>query len=395
MKNLIYHWIDDHEADLISWRRAIHSEPELGWQEVKTQKKILDALHSFGIEGKPFSKTGVSFDLGSGQEPIVALRADMDALPMPDEKGAEYSSRNEGKAHSCGHDAHVAMLLGSAGALKGVEKEIPGTIRFIFQPSEEASPPGAEQMVKDGIMKDVVGVLGLHVTSDLPVGTLGMKREKAWASATELNIVIHGKGGHGAYPHRTVDSVLVGAMVLQALHTLVSRNVDPLESAVLTVGKLESGSVRNVIPETAFLYGTLRTFNLAVRDHLLKRIQEVVDGVCAAMGATGEFHFDSGYPPGINTLEVSLMVEEESMKIPGVEKIVQLSPGMGAEDFAFFLQEAPGCFYNLGVGNVDRGITYPGHHPLFDVDESALKIGAKTLAINGIALLQHPKLHKK
>ena len=207
--------------------------------------------------------------------------------------------------------------------------------------------------------------------------------------------MIHGKGGHGAYPHKTVDSVLVGSMVLQALHTLVSRNIDPLEPAVLTVGKLESGSVRNVIPETAFLYGTLRTFNLEVRDLLLKRIRLVVEGIPLAMGATGDFSHDSGYPPGVNTLEVSLLVEDTVVAIPGVNDVVQLSPGMGAEDFAFFLQEAPGCFYNLGVGNKERGLNGPAHHPLFDLDESALKIGAKTLAINGLELLKRKDLHKK
>ena len=395
MNSKVYNWIDENENNLIEWRREIHAHPELGWQEFKTQQKILDVLNSFDIKGKKVSGTGVTFDLGSMDGPIVALRADMDALPMPDEKETDYSSKVEGVAHSCGHDAHVAMLLGAAGALKQVESEIPGKIRFIFQPSEEASPSGAEKMVKDGVMNGVDGVLGLHVSADLPVGTIGMKREKAWASATELNIVIHGKGGHGAYPHRTVDSVLVGSMVLQALHTLVSRNIDPLEPAVLTIGKLESGSVRNVIPETAFLYGTLRTFDLEVRELLLKRICEVVEGIPLAMGAAGEFNHDSGYPPGINTLDVSLMVENTVMKIPGVNDIAQLSPGMGAEDFAFFLQEAPGCFYNLGVGNKERGFNGPAHHPLFDLDESALKIGAKTLAINGLELLKCKDLHKK
>ncbi len=395
MNKKIFDWVNRHEGSIITWRREIHAQPELGWKEFKTQQKILDVLASFGIEGKKVSKTGVTFDLGKTGGPIVALRADMDALPMPDEKGVDYSYKFEGIAHSCGHDAHVAMLLGAAGALKQVEAEIPGKIRFIFQPSEETSPSGAEQMVKDGIMNEVVGILGLHVSTDLPVGTIGMKREKAWASATELNIVIHGKGGHGAYPHKTVDSVLVGSMVLQALHTLVSRNIDPLEPAVLTVGKLESGSVRNVIPETAFLYGTLRTFNLEVRDLLLKRIRQVVEGIPLAMGATGDFSHDSGYPPGVNTLEVSLLVEDTVVAIPGVNDVVQLSPGMGAEDFAFFLQEAPGCFYNLGVGNKERGLNGPAHHPLFDLDESALKIGAKTLAINGLELLKRKDLHKK
>lgn len=393
MKKQINQWMNDHEASLIDWRRSIHSHPEIGWQEFETQKKILDVLSSFGIQGKKFSKTGVTFDLGE-KGPMIGLRADMDALPMPDEKEKSYSSKVAGVAHSCGHDAHVAMLLGAAGALKSIEDQISGRIRFIFQPSEESSPPGAEQMVKDGIMDGVDGILGLHVASDLPVGTIGIKKEKAWASATEINIVIHGKGGHGAYPHKTVDSVLVGSMVLQALHTLVSRNIDPLESAVLTFGKLESGTVRNVIPETAFLYGTLRTFDLKVRDFLIQRVKEVVDGICAAMGARGEVEFDAGYPPGINTPEISLLVASAVEEIPEVKKVEYLPPGMGAEDFAFFLQEAPGCFYNLGVGKSNGEINYPGHHPQFDIDEAALKIGAKSLAFTGIELLKQLGLSK-
>ena len=395
VKTQIRNWIYENEDNIITWRRDFHSHPELSWQEFRTQEKILEVLHSFGIDGKKFSGTGISFDLGK-EGPIIALRADMDALPMPDEKVSKpYTSKNPGAAHSCGHDAHVAMLLGAAGALKSIEDQLPGRIRFIFQPSEEASPPGAEQMVKDGIMDQVVAILGVHITADLPVGTIGMKREKAWASATELNITIHGKGGHGAYPHRSVDSVLVGSMVVQALHTLVSRNVDPLESAVLTIGKIDSGTVRNVIPETATLLGTLRTFNLEVRDYLIKRIQEVIHGVTEAMGATGELDYDSGYPPGINTLGISLLVEESLASIADVKEIVQLPPGMGAEDFAFYLQEAPGCFYNVGAGNKEKGITYPAHHPLFDVDESALKVGAQALASNAIDLLKRTDLHKK
>lgn len=393
MKEKIDQWVNDHETSVIEWRRSIHAHPETGWQEFETQKKILNVLASLGITGEKFSKTGVTFDLGRGG-PLVALRADMDALPMPDEKGKSYSSQVSGVTHSCGHDAHVAMLLGAAGALKSIEKEIPGRIRFIFQPSEESSPSGAEQMVKDGIMKDVSGVLGLHVASDLPVGTIGIKKEKAWASATEINIVIHGKGGHGAYPHKTVDSVLVGSMVLQALHTLVSRNIDPLESAVLTFGKLESGTVRNVIPETAFLYGTLRTFNLSVRDFLIQRIQEVVEGISSAMGAKGEVEFDSGYPPGINTPEISLLVADVVKEISEVNHVEFLPPGMGAEDFAFFLQEAPGCFYNLGVGKTNGEVNYPAHHPKFDIDESALKIGAKSLALTSLKLLEKTELHR-
>lgn len=372
------------QCDLVSWRRQLHQRPELGFQEEITAGVIGDRLQAWGIDHQAgIAKTGIVAVIeGTGAGPVLAIRADMDALPVQELNQVPYCSVHEGKMHACGHDGHVAIALGTAKYLSEHRDQFAGTVKIIFQPAEEG-PGGALPMIDAGVLKnpDVNALVGLHLWNNLPLGTLGVRSGPFMAATEFFNCTIQGKGGHGAIPQQTVDAVVVGAQVVNALQTIVSRNIDPLKSAVVTVGEFKAGTAVNVIADTAYLSGTVRYFDLDYGELLPKRIEQVIAGVCAAHGATYQLDYQKLYPPVINDSAISELVRSVALSV--VETPVGVVPEcqtMGGEDVSFFLQAVPGCYFFLGSANAAKGLDYPHHHPRFDFDETALGVGVECFA---------------
>jgi len=305
----------------------------------------------------------------------------MDALPIHEENDVEYRSRTSGVMHACGHDAHTAMLLGVTRLLMDRRDEFAGTVKVLFQPAEEFPPGGAKPMIAAGVLEDpkVDAAFGLHVAQEQPVGVIKLRPGPAMAAADRFTIVIHGKGGHGARPQETIDPIVIGAQIVTALQTLVARAVDPTEEAVVTVGTFKAGEAFNVIPDTAELGGTVRTFNDKNRDFLEERIETLARGIATAMGAEIDFTYTRGYPATVNDPEMTDMVREEAARIVGEEGVRHAPLMMGAEDFSYFLQEVPGAFWFVGTQNRERGLVWGHHHPRFDIDEAAMAIGMESM----------------
>jgi len=380
MNEKIVKWLEDHQADIVGWRRHFRQYPEVGGKEFKTQEKILEVLNSLGIEGEKIAGTGVIADIvGARPGKMIAIRADIDALPLNDECGKPYQSKNEGICHACGHDFHTAGLLGVGGAFMANRDDLPGTIRLLFQPMEEVLPGGALSMIAEGCMEGVDYVLGLHVWEPVPTGLIGIN-EVQMGSPNAFSILVKGVGGHGSMPHQCVDPVLVGSQIVLALNTILSRSVDPLETGVLSVGSFHSGTVFNIIPDTAEITGNVRTLNEETRNLIFSRIEEICQGICSAMGATYKLERIHGFPALINdkaVLEVARQVIDERY---GREKRLDVKPSLGAEDFSYYLEKAPGVYFFAGAGNPEKGATYPHHHPKFDADEAVLLQGPETLS---------------
>lgn len=371
--------VRDIAADVIAWRRHFHRHAELSWQEFATQARILDLLSEFGIEDvRPIARTGVMATItGKKHGPAVAWRADIDALPIPERGAADFISTNPGAMHACGHDAHIAMALGMAKLFEARRDQFDGAVRFIFQPAEEAEG-GAEACIADGALEspDIARVLGLHISADLPVGTINVAPGPFFAAPTYFKVTIHGKGGHAAAPHQAVDAVVIAAHVITALQTVVSRSVAPSDTAVLTIGTVESGFRWNVIAESATLTGTIRTYTDRLRGHMLTRTEEIARGVATAFGATVEFSHNTSCPPLVNDVAVAGFVEAEARHFFGNDAIYS-SQSMGADDMAVFLQERPGCYFWLGARNESKGIAGRHHDPEFAIDEDALAPGVE------------------
>lgn len=367
--------------DMVEWRRHLHRHPELSYQEHHTMKFITDILVSFGIETtSDVGDTGV-IGVVKGDLPgkTVALRADIDALPIQDEKECEYASQVDGVMHACGHDGHTAGLLAVARYFSENRATLQGEIRLIFQPGEEVCPGGALKMIAAGALEGVDVIYGVHLWSPLPVGILASASGPIMASVDDFVIDITGKGGHGGIPHVTVDSVLTGSQLVVQLQSIVSRNVNPLQPAVLTVGTINSGTAKNIIAETCRITGTVRTFDEETRATIRKRFDEVTRHVCAMNGAEVEIDYMMGYPPLVNHASETDRFFAVATEIFGEEHVQVTPPMMPAEDFAYYVQEVPGCFVFVGVGNEDKGITYPHHHPRFDMDEVGMLNAAKLL----------------
>ncbi len=361
---------------LIDLRRDFHRHPELGLKEFNTAKKVEGVLQALSLETKIFvNGTGVRGFL-KGREPgkTIALRADMDALPIQEETHLPYQSENKGVMHACGHDAHMAMLLGAAMILSEKQGELKGNVVFIFQPAEEIGE-GAKAMVEETVLEGVDSIFGLHVISTLPFGTLNYRPGALMAAGDFFDIKITGRGGHGAQPHLTVDPIVIATNAINTIQTIVSREVDPLESAVVSICKMEAGEAYNVIPETATFGGTIRSLKPELRESLPKRVKEILDGVVVGMRGNYEFNLMSRFPATITDEKMTGFVVNVAKEILGEDKVVMMKPLMGSEDFSFYLQKIPGTFAFLGVENKQKGIFHPQHHPKYNIDEDILPLG--------------------
>ncbi len=378
--------------EVIALRRAFHRNPELGMEEFETAATVAAFLRALGIEvTESVATTGVIGLLRGAQDgPTVALRADMDALPMDEDTGVEYASCVQGKMHSCGHDAHTACLMGTAKALVELTdcgRTLKGNVKFLFQPAEEG-PGGAEPMLAEGAFEDPVvdAVFGLHVSVEHAVGTVGSRSGVITAAADEARIEIIGSGGHGAHPHKSVDSVIVAAQALTALQTIVSREVSPADAAVITVGRIEGGYRNNIIAPNVKMETTIRSLSDETRDMLQDRIEGILSGITGAMRADYRLDYQRGYPPLENDREMVDLFFDTASVLLGPSAVLDIpEPSMGAEDFAYFARAVPGCFFRLGVHNAEKGLgVYPNHNPKFDIDEGGLVTGVTVMT--GVAL---------
>ncbi|MAD73051.1 MAG: peptidase M20 [Euryarchaeota archaeon] len=368
----IHQWI-------VEKRRTIHRHPELMYEEFETSKLVQETLKDLQI---PFQKdiaiTGVVGIIGSGEEPCIALRADMDALPIHEETDVDFKSEIDGKMHACGHDCHTAMLLGAARVLKENEHKINGTIKLIFQPAEEGGA-GGKMMREQGVLLDpkVQQIFALHVAGTIPVGTLASKEGTLLAATSSIKILVKGKGGHAAAPHHTNDPVVTGSKIIVELQTLVSRELNPLEPGVISITMANAGSAFNVIPSTMELQGTIRSLTIEGVSNLQTRVKEVAQSIAKANRCEAEVSFPGNdYPPTINDAGCWQLGKSAAKEILGEENLIEMpDPIMGGEDFAYYTEEVPGCFSFLGVGNPDIDAVYDVHHPMFKVDEKALSLG--------------------
>ena len=349
------------------------------YQEVRTSQLVRDTLDELGIPYRyPLAETGVLATLRGGDGPCVALRADMDALPIHEETDVPFRSEVDGKMHACGHDCHTAMLLGAARLLKKHEAEIPGTVKLLFQPAEEGGAGGL-RMRDEGALEEphVQRIFGLHVWPLLPTGSIGSREGVFLAAAGFLQITMRGTGGHAAMPHLTVDPVATAAKLVTELQTLVSRETDPLDSTVVSITAIHGGQANNVIPELVEMKGTIRALTIKMLQHLQTRVREVTENVAAANRCQVEVEFPGhDYPPTVNDGESWNLAKQVAADVLGASQVHEIPPIMGGEDFAYYTEQVPGCFVGLGVRNEDQDAIYSVHHPRFKVDEDALPLGA-------------------
>jgi amidohydrolase len=370
-------------ARLVAWRRDLHRHPELSFQEVRTAGIVAQTLSELGYEVRTrVARTGIVALLHGGRPgPTVMLRADMDALPIQEVSEASYASESPGVMHACGHDGHVAMGLGAATLLARHAAELPGSVLFVFQPAEERDG-GAAAMIAAGALADPTPAMafGLHLWNSMPAGRVVAQAGPLMAAADVLRIVVRGKGGHGGQPHETVDAIAVTGQVLSALQTIVSRNVNPQDTAVLSIGMVHGGTAFNIIAETVELMGTLRTMQPSVREAVLARLRVLLDGVTAGMGAECELTVQPLTGPVINDPAASEIARAAATQVVGSTAVAWHAPLMVSEDFAEYAQVAPSCFLLLGSGNADLGLNAAHHNPRFDFDERVLPTGAALLA---------------
>ena len=363
--------------ELIALRREVHQHPELAWAETETAARIARVLAGDGIALRTgIGGTGVLATLGGGGRRTVMLRVDMDGLPVQEANEVPYASRVPNAMHACGHDGHVAMGVTAARILAG--RKLDGTVRVLFQPAEEGEA-GAQTMIAGGVLDGVDVTLGVHLWNEMPVGTLGVKAGPLMAAVDRLKIVVHGRGGHGGRPHAAADPVVAAAHVVIALQTVVSRETNPVQAAVVTIGAIHGGSAFNVIPEDVTLTGTIRTFDAALRRSMPERIHRIATGIAQGLGCRAEVDVRAGNPPVINDPAVAEIARRAAERVVGAERVVVPEPTMGGEDMAVYFERAPGCFVFVGSANKERGLDHPHHSPRFDFDEAALAIGCDFL----------------
>jgi amidohydrolase len=372
------------QPELVDFRRQIHQHPELGFKEQLTAAAIASKLTEWGIPHQTgIAQTGIVATIQGRKTSFklktLAIRADMDALPIQEANQVSYKSLHPGVMHACGHDGHTSIALMTAYYLSCHQSDFAGTVKIIFQPAEEG-PGGAKPMVEAGVLEnpDVDAIIGLHLWNNLPLGTIGVRSGALMAAVETFRLTIQGKGGHGAMPHQTIDSIVSGAQIVNALQAIVSRNVNPIDSAVVTVGEFHAGNACNVIADTANLTGTVRYFNPDLADFFQQRIEAIVAGICTSHGANYKLDYLKLYPPLINDAKMTDLVRSVATEL--VETPLGIVPEcqtMGGEDMSFFLQEVPGCYFFLGSANPAKSLAYPHHHPRFDFDETALSTGVE------------------
>ena len=384
---------DEILPGVVADRRHFHENPELAFEEFKTAAYVAERLEQLGVEDikTGVGGTGVTGMIRGtqGDGKVIMLRADMDALPILEEVESDYKSKVDGKMHACGHDAHTAMLLGVARILMQRRDSFKGAVKVLFQPAEEVPPGGAQAMIKDGALEDpkVDASLGMHVASDMPSGEISWRVGPNSAGSDRFRAVIKGRGGHAARPQKAVDPVVIAAHAILALQTLVSRETDPMDAAVLSTTAVLAGEAFNVIPDTAELRGTVRTIDAETRERFAKRVPEVINGIASSMGAEVDFTYIKGYPSVQNDAEITEIVRRAAVEVAGEENVFEGDLGLGGEDYSYFSLEVPSCFFRLGTRNEDRGIVWGHHHPKFDVEEEGFVNGMATMATAAINYL--------
>jgi amidohydrolase len=381
-----------YEPAMIRLRRKLHEHPETALQEFETQKTIASALKEIGLKvDSKIWKTAVVGTLnGKKAGKTVGIRSDMDALPVTEQTGYEFASKNPGKMHACGHDVHMAAVWGAARILSDMKESLQGTVKFIYQPSEEVHPGGAKPLIECGVLKnpDVSTMFGLHVDSTVPYGAIGIKEGAMMAQADDWNLEVLGRSGHGARPHETIDSVVVAAHIITALQTIASRQVNPLEPVVVSIGAINGGTATNIITDKVTLRGTARSLNPELTEKLPKLIEKIIVGVCEAFGASYNLRYNRGYPVLFNDKEVNEIYRQSAVELFGKKAVVEIdNPSMGGEDFSYYAKAVPGAMIRLGVGNKKIGADKPWHHSAFKVDERAISFGAAILAMATIKAL--------
>lgn len=380
IKNLAGRYADE----FIAIRRHLHAHPEISYQEYETSAYVKQKLDALGIDNKPMATTGV-VGLIHGKYPskrVIALRADMDALPITEQTGVDYQSTRPGLMHACGHDVHTTCLLGAARILNETKDEWEGTVKLIFQPGEERNPGGASLLIKEGVLKspDVEGIIGLHVHPQLEVGRFSFREGKVMASADEIYITVKGPGGHAGSPHLTVDTILVASHLVIAMQQIISRIRNPFNPSLLSICSFQGGNTTNVIPSEVKLMGTFRAMDeewrFKAHDLIKKHCTEIAQG----MGAEIDVHIDVGYPSVYNHEALNSEVVKQAAAFAGSDNVSETELRMGAEDFGYYSQVVPGCFFRLGVGNKEKGIVSGVHTPTFNVDESAIALGMQMMA---------------
>ena len=379
-----------YAPQFISVRHHLHQHPELSYQEWETSKFVQGKLQSFGIPFQVLAQTGVIgiIEGKNSASRVIALRADMDALPIQEENEVPYKSKVPGVMHACGHDVHTTCLLGAAKILQETKEQWEGTVKLIFQPGEEKNPGGASLMIKEGVLQNPApqAIAALHVNPQLETGLLSFRSGQVMASADEIYVTIRGKGGHAAAPHLTTDTILAASQVVVALQSIISRNKNPLSPSVLSITSFQGGYTTNVIPTEVKLMGTFRAMDEEWRFSAHSLIKQTITGVCAAAGVEADVHIDVGYPVVYNNPELNEAAKALAQQYMGADKVQETEVRMGAEDFGFYAQQIPGCFFRLGTANKERGITSGVHTPKFDIDERAIEIGIGMMAYLGAAL---------
>ncbi|MDD6770217.1 M20 metallopeptidase family protein [Inconstantimicrobium porci] len=388
----IYKEALDIEDILISLRRDFHMHPELGFEEHRTSGKIKEFLDSLNIPYETYAGTGVcgiiTGEKKSDETRVIALRADIDALPMQEKNTCEYKSLNEGRMHACGHDAHTTILLGTAKLLNDHKSEFSGIVKLIFEPAEETTG-GAPVMIKEGVLENphVDAIIGLHVDESMEYGNIKIKYGVVNAASNPFTIKIKGKGGHGAQPHTTVDPIVIASQVVLSLQTIVSREIAPVNPSLITIGSIQGGTAQNIIPDEVCLKGIIRTMTKEDREYAKKRLREVVNGICVTMRAEADIEIEESYPCLYNEDSMVDVVKTAACTEIGEEHVLnQKNPKMGVESFAYFAEQRDSAFYFLGIANKEKNIIHPLHNSLFDIDERALAVG---VAIQTKAVLNY------
>lgn len=384
MRDKIKKLAKEYSKEFIEVRHHLHANPELSYQEFETSKFIQNKLAEFGIPYEVKATTGV-VGLIKGKDPgsrVFAIRADIDALPILEENDVPYKSTKKGIMHACGHDVHTTCLLGAAKILDELKNEWQGTVKLIFQPGEEKNPGGASYMIKEGVLENPIpaGIIAMHVHTGMPVGKTSFRSGKVMASADELYFTIKGKGGHAASPHICIDPILIASHLIIALQQVVSRNSNPFDPSVLSITSFQGGATTNVIPNEVKLMGTFRAMDEKWREEAHRLIERISKDLVHSMGGELDLHIDKGYPAVINNEKLNDIVSGAAKEFLGKENVEETELRMGAEDFGYYAQQIPACFYRVGVMNKEKGIVSGVHTPTFNIDENAIEVGMGLMA---------------